>query len=141
MGEPVARMAGIRKSRWSWTRGAVRLTTGIQAILVVTQGALAGQSLTGNSGARAVHSLLGTDVITWMALVSLLLAFLAWRPGRYQAWPIIPTALGIPAVILQLGYGFDGRLDIHIPLGLTIFALYLIVLVGFKSGSTNQGDL
>jgi hypothetical protein len=75
-----------------------------------------------------------------MAFVSLLLAVLAWRPARFQAWPIIPTGLGLVAVILQLGYGFDGRLEIHIPLGLAIFALYLIVLIGFRSTSTYQGD-
>ncbi|MGH3650033.1 MAG: hypothetical protein ACRDU9_04930 [Acidimicrobiia bacterium] len=130
-------MTFARTLRWGWTRLALRIVTGVQALLVATQAALAGQFLTGNNAARAFHRELGTEVITWMAFVSLLLAVLSWRPGRYQAWPIVLTGLGLAAVILQLGYGFDGRLDIHIPLGLGIFALYLIVLVGFRRETTN----
>lgn len=133
-------MIVTHSSRWAWTRGALRLATGIQALLVAIQAALAGQFLTGNSAARVFHRELGTEVITWIAFVCLLLAVLAWRLGRHRAWPMIPTGLGLAAVILQLAYGFDGRLDIHIPLGLGIFALYLIVLVGFRPDRTNQGD-
>lgn len=116
-------------SRWSWTRPALRTAAGIQALLVATQAATAGQFLTGNNAARVIHRDVGTEVITWMTLVSLLLAVLFWRPGRHRAWPIIATGFGLIAVILQLGYGFDGRLEVHIPLGLGIFALYLTVLV------------
>lgn len=130
-----------RNPRWGWTQAALRIVAGIQTLLVGAQAALAGQFLSGSSAARAYHRDLGTEVITWMALISLVFAILAWRPGRHKPWPVILTGAGLAAVILQLGYGFDGRVEIHIPLGLGIFALYLIVVVGFTSGAANHSNM
>lgn len=134
-------MTAFRTSRWSWTRTALRVIAGLQAILVLTQAALAGQFLSGNGTARDMHRELGTEVITWVAFVALVLAVLAWRPGRYSAWPTAATALAFGAVVLQLGYGFQGRVDVHIPLGVAIFAIYLALCVALPRPREPKGGV
>lgn len=113
--------------RWGWTWTVLRLVAGIQALLVLTQAFLAGQFLTGNPEARALHETLGSDVVTWTGLAVFLAALLAWRPGQHRLWPVAVTALGIVALIFQLRFGFGGQLAVHIPLGVAIFGFYLAV--------------
>lgn len=104
----------------------------MQAALVFTQATLAGHLLSGNGLARTIHQQLGTEVITWVALIEIVLAVLAWRPGRGSAWPILVVALTLPAIVAQIAFGFEGRLAVHIPLGVTIFAVNLALLIGLR---------
>lgn len=108
----------------------LRVVAAVHAALVFAQAALAGNFLVGNAAALTLHERIGTEVLTVAALVQLVLAVLAWRPGRGRFWPV-PASLAIfVAEILQIGYGFAGRLAIHIPLGVAIFGLSLVLLLG-----------
>src|SRR5688572_9522547 len=80
--------APTEPSRRRRTRVALRTAAGVQAALVFNQAVLAGHLLTGNTGARILHQEIGTEVITWVALIVVVLTVVAWRPGRGPAWPI-----------------------------------------------------
>jgi len=115
-------VAKAGRSRPRWPRRALRIAAGVQATLVFAQAVLAGHLLSGNAAARAVHQQLGTEGITWIALIEIVLAVLAWRPGRGPAWPIAATAVTFAAVVVQIGMGFTARAAVHVPLGVAILA-------------------
>lgn len=118
-------MASAERSGPQWPGKALRVVAGVQAMLLFLQTVLAGHLLAGNAVARSVHQELGTEGITWVALSAIVLAVLAWRPGRGPAWPIAATAVAFSAVIVQIGMGFEGRVSVHVPLGAAILAIYL----------------
>jgi hypothetical protein len=120
------------RSRWRWTHAALRATAGVQTALVFTQALLAGHLLTGSAEALTLHREVGLMVISWVALGQLLLAILAWRPGRGPGWPLPVVALLVIAVVFQIMFGFEGRLTIHIPLGVTILATNVMLLVALR---------
>jgi hypothetical protein len=102
----------------------------VNAALVFAQAAFAGSFLSGNAEALRLHEASGTEVITLVTLVQFVLAVLVWRPGRGPAWPALLSALLIPAVIFQIEFGFTNRLALHVPLGVAIFGLSLVLLLG-----------
>jgi hypothetical protein len=76
-----------------------------------------------------MHRELGTEVITWVALIAVAVAVVAWRPGRGPAWPIAVTVVSLAAVVAQLVFGFTGRLALHVPLGVTILVVNLGLVI------------
>lgn len=121
-----------RRRGRQWPFVALRTAAAVQAALVFAQAVLAGQLLSGNAAARAIHQQLGTEVITLVALLQVVLALMVWRPGRGPAWPIAVAAVTAVAVPLQIGMGFAGSLDVHIPLGVTILAVNLALAIGLR---------
>lgn len=112
-----------------WPRMSLRLVSGIQTILVFTQAVLAGHLLTGQTGARAFHDVLGTEVVTWLAFLQIVFALLLWRPGRGTVWPIPVATVIVAAVVFQIGAGFQGRPALHIPLGVAILGANLALAI------------
>ena len=100
----------------------MRYVAGLVAALILVQGALAGSHLTGASGALGVHEMLGTVVITTLALIAILLGALAFSEGRWL--PVVAVA-GFVGIWIQLMMGFSDRLEVHVPLGIALFGLYL----------------
>lgn len=114
-------------SRGTLTRrvcGAVAL---VGAALVLAQAVLAGHLLTGNDHARALHQILGTEGIGILLVVQFITAVLVWRPGRGPWWPIPATVVLYLVVGFQIGRGFEGRVAVHVPLGVTILLLELAI--------------
>lgn len=83
------RTATKQKNRWRWINPALRIGAAVQVVLVVVQASLAGLSLTGSSEALVWHESIGTERVTLVGLIVLLLAVLNWRPGRGAAWPAL----------------------------------------------------
>ncbi|MGH8933429.1 MAG: hypothetical protein ACRDZO_23030 [Egibacteraceae bacterium] len=123
---------------WSWLAPALRAVVGLQAALVFAQAILAGQFLSGNAGALSLHEMNGTEIITLVVLLQLVLAILVWRPGRGPIWPAALSAVLVPAVIFPLEFGFQGRLAFHIPLGVAIFGAVLFMLVVTRKIATGR---
>ncbi len=123
---------------WSWLATALRAVVGIQAALVFAQAILAGQFLSGNADALSLHEMNGTEIITSVALVQLVLAILVWRPGRGPIWPAALSAVLLPAMIFQLEFGFEGRLALHVPLGVAIFGTVLFMLFAARNVATGR---
>lgn len=107
--------------------GGLRILCASQAVLILAQATLAGHHLTGNGSMLAVHEAIATNVMTWLALLQVLAAVLLFRPGRGPAWPILATVALFGTLTLQLGWGFDGRLALHVPVGLGLLAGQLLL--------------
>jgi hypothetical protein len=106
--------------------------------LVFAQAALAGNLLAGNARALRLHEVNGTEVLTLVGLIQLLLAVLVWWPGRGPAWPALVSLLLLGAEIVQIGYGFAGRLAVHVPLGVAVFGLSLTLLLATRGLGTRR---
>lgn len=111
-----------------------RVLAGVTAALVLVQGASAGTSLTGVTGALDVHRI-GADVLSVLSIAIIVAAAFA---ARHLRWPLIASIVGFLAVGLQTGMGFERQLQIHLPLGLAIFGAYLTMALLIKTGKVEQ---
>jgi hypothetical protein len=114
-----------------WRRSLIGLSA-LQALAVLGQAWLAGGFLTGAGGALEAHRNMAFGVIQWIGLFSLVVAILWWRPGRGPAWPIGVTAISLVAIGAQIAVGFADLLQVHIPLGVSIFGLNLWLAAGLS---------
>jgi hypothetical protein len=126
------RTSGLRDTP-RWPSVALRVVAGVQALLVFAQATLAGALLSGSGPARVAHEVLGTEIITWVGRVGVVLAVLVWRPARGPGWPALVMANAFLAVMIQIGMGFQGVLAVHIPLGVAILAVNLGVALRLPS--------
>jgi hypothetical protein len=117
----------ITERRWP-----VRLfaaTAAAMALMVLVQATTAGQFLSGNAMGLTLHREAVFLIIVWIALAQLVAAVLVVRPGRGSVRVLLPAVLNLAAVTVQIGAGFAGQLALHVPLGVSILALNLLVAV------------
>lgn len=113
----------------------LQILSGVQAVLVLSQAILAGHMLSGNGSMLSIHEAIGTSVITSLALGQFVVAILLWRPGRGPVWPIPTTAALFGLVVLQLGWGFDSRLALHVPVGVTLLGAQVVLVAALSARS------
>lgn len=111
---------------------ATRVLAGVQAVLVLAQGALAGSHLTGNAGALDAHRLLGTVVLSVLGLTTAIAAAIALPRNRW-AFPV--TGLAFIGLWAQIDFGFLDQLDLHLPLGIALFGTYLALALVLRDRS------
>jgi hypothetical protein len=116
--------------RRRYLASALRAAVLVEAALVLVQAVLAGRLLTGESDARALHGYLGTEVLTLVALIQLVLAVLVWRPGNGPGWPALASLALVGALGFQIVLGYEGQVSLHVPLGVAIFGLTVALAVG-----------
>ena len=121
---------------WSgWRRVlayTLRAVVLVQAALVFWQALLAGRFMTGDAVALTMHELNGTEIVTTIALLQLVLSVLVWRPARGPWWPAVTSVALMAALVAQIGSGFGGRLALHVPLGVAIFGLSVAALIATR---------
>lgn len=122
------------------SRRVLVVLCGVQAALVAAQATLAGHVLSGNAPVLAAHEIIGTSVITWVALLQVVAAVLLWRPGRGPAWPVGVTVGLFALVVLQLGWGFTGRLALHVPVGVALLGAQLLLIPGLRRGRPTRTE-
>lgn len=113
-------------------RWPVRLfaaTAAAMALMVLVQATTAGQLLSGNAMGLMLHREAVFLIIVWVALAELVAAVLVVRPGRGSARVLLPAMLNLVAVIVQIVAGFTNQLALHVPLGVSILALNVLVAV------------
>jgi hypothetical protein len=101
---------------------ALRAVSSVHAALVLIQAAFAGRFLAGDAAGLRLHER-NAELILVVALVQLVVALLAWRPGRGPGWPAGASLALLVAEVTQMGFGYEGRLAVHVPLGVVIFGL------------------
>ncbi len=121
------------------TARAFRAVLGLFTALVLTQAALAGQFISGGVAARPVHRIIGGDVLPWLATVQMVVAVLMWRPGRGPWWPALVSLVLQVVIVVQLSLGFDGRIDLHLPVGVAIFGV-TVGLLAASRGLTKKEE-
>jgi hypothetical protein len=105
---------------------ATRFLAGAVAALILLQGASAGSHLTGVGGALGLHRRVGTELLTLLALVAVVTAAMAVK----ARWWALPAAIaGFLGIGAQIGMGFADQLQVHLPLGVALFGLYLAMAV------------
>ena len=113
-------------------RWPVRLfaaTAVAMALMVLVQATTAGQFLSGNAMGLTLHREAVFLIIVWIALAQVVAAVLVVRPGRGSARVLLPAVLNLAAVSVQIHAGFTRQLALHVPLGVAILALNLLVAV------------
>jgi hypothetical protein len=90
--------------------------------LILVQGAWAGSHLTGLAGALNLHRQVGTELLTLVAMATIATAAFG---VRRMAWPLPVAILGFLGIGVQIGMGYTDQLQIHLPLGITLFGTYL----------------
>lgn len=108
--------------------GLMRVIVSFYAVAVFLQPVLAGQFLAGNFDMVAVHNANGT-LILLLTVLTTVAAILQWRPGRGPAWPVLACAALFPITGLQIGMGHARSLAVHIPLGVSLVLIAMVLLV------------
>ncbi|MFE2945342.1 hypothetical protein ACFXKG_40925 [Streptomyces sp. NPDC059255] len=98
----------------------------LHALLVIAQPILAGRSLEGDARALELHAGNGYAILT-VATLLVLLAIVWWRPGRGPGVVPILAAVTLAAEGAQYVLGDTGLLSLHLPLGIAILVLSLLL--------------
>ncbi|MFE7234919.1 hypothetical protein ACFVAF_30660 [Streptomyces sp. NPDC057596] len=125
--------SGTRKSPDSrrhpaQARGALRAVTTVHAAALFTQAVLAGRFLSGDYDMLTAHAV-NANVIVAVGLVQVVVALLYWRPGRGPGRPAAVSAVLLVAEAGQAVLGYQRTLGVHVPLGVTLIAAGLLLLV------------
>jgi hypothetical protein len=103
----------------------LRLTATVQLVLVLAQPVLAGLFLTGDVDAIEVHAAVAT-ALAFVALVLIGVA-VAYTVVRGRLW-VLPTSVALlVAVGLQMAAGYARALQFHIPLGVVIVTVSVLL--------------
>ncbi|WP_235029879.1 hypothetical protein [Nonomuraea solani] len=112
----------------SWIVWSLRVTATAHLAGVLGQAALAGLFVTGDVDLLAWHRD-NAGVTHSMLYLQLVAAILLWRPGRGPLWPAL-VSLGLVVVeTVQVALGQWRVIELHFPLGMTIFGLSAVFTV------------
>ena len=106
----------------------LRAALTVQAAAAVAQPVLAGRYLSGDFDALAIHGgVAGVVLLTTIAAFAA--AVLYWLAGRGAGWPALALVALFVAVVTQIAVGALRILAIHIPLGVTVVAIAVVLAV------------
>jgi heme A synthase len=104
----------------------LRFTIGLQTLAVFLAPVTAGLLLTTPNG-HSLHSASAYTIFV-VAVVHVLAAVLAWRPGGGSPRPIVSAAVFLALVLVQVALGIAHVTVVHIPLGVLLFGVSLLQL-------------
>jgi hypothetical protein len=106
----------------------MRIVVTVHALAVFAQPVLAGQFLDGNVEMVKVHAGVA-GLVELVGLVQIPIAVLLWRPGGGPLWPAGLSVLLFVVEGVQVGLGYSRMLAVHVPLGVTIVGIMLLLLI------------
>jgi hypothetical protein len=110
------------------TLHVLRVVAVIHALSMIAQPALAGLYLSGKVDALATHQI-NAVIIALFDLVQVFAAVaFAWK-GRGRFWPLWASLAVLVAGEAQVGVGLEGIVAVHIPLGVSIIAMQILLTV------------
>jgi hypothetical protein len=110
------------------TLGVLRVVAVLHALSAIGQPLLAGIYLDGDVDALLVHEI-NSMVVSGLGVVQLGAAIAYVWAGRGRAWPLWASLGMVLAVQGQTGFGYEGMVAIHIPLGVSIIATQILLTV------------
>jgi hypothetical protein len=111
-----------------WMYWPFRIMVSAAAVLLFNQAVFAGQFLSGTFGALHTHRENATAAGIVVLAAALAAVPIRW-PGRGPSWPIL-ACLGLFGLIaLQIMLGFARVLTVHVPLGVAIIVLAVLLVI------------
>ena len=101
-----------------------RVVAWLTAALVLAQGALAGSFMSGTAASLAGHRVIGTYALMFLSVVLIGAGAVVFRRRR---WILPAAAIGFLLLGTQIGTGFTDRVIVHVPLGVALFGIYLVM--------------
>ena len=118
-------------SEWgqlTWATALFRTLITLAAALAFLQTVFAGMFLSGHYGALDLHETNAT-VANAATLLATIAAVLTWRVGNGAWWPAAVCAALFLAEALEIFMGFSRVLSIHVALGTSIVAAFVVLLL------------
>jgi len=112
----------------------LRVTIALQTLAVFLAPVTAGLLLT-TPGGHVLHSASAYTVFV-VAMVHVVAAVLAWRPGGGSARPILHAAVFLVLVLTQVALGIAHVKTVHVPLGVLLFGISLLRLAQVRNPTT-----
>jgi hypothetical protein len=106
----------------------LRVLAVLHTLSAITQPLLAGIYLDGEVDALAVHELNAT-VVSGLGVLQLVAAIVYVWAGRGRAWPLYASLGLVLAEQVQVGLGYDSVVAVHVPLGVSIIAMQILLTV------------
>ena len=104
----------------------LRLVVTLHLLAVAAQPVLAGLFLSGDADAIAVHGTVGLVVVT--SGLGVLVATVGYVTVGRGAWQVLPVAAALVLLEgVQLGLGFARDLRAHVPLGVAVVVLVVLL--------------
>ncbi|MER7518288.1 hypothetical protein [Streptomyces sp. NPDC126499] len=113
------------------TASFLKVTLALQTLCLFFQAATAG-ALLGSSHGYLLHDI-GSKVMYGAAMLYLLAAILAWRPGGGSVRPVLYATGFLVLASAQVALGVAHVASLHVPLGVVMFTLSTLALVGALS--------
>jgi hypothetical protein len=106
----------------------LRTVVTVHLVAVLTQPVWAGLFLTGDVDAIAVHGAVG-DALAALGLLTIAVALGYARGGRGRLWMAPLAVVWFLAIGLQIGAGHSRALALHVPLGVGLTVVAVLVAV------------
>ncbi|MFC6576211.1 hypothetical protein [Planomonospora parontospora] len=110
----------------------LRVVIALQTLALFAAPVTAGLLLTSPDG-QVLHSASAYTVFA-VAVLHLLAAILAWRPGGGPPGPILYAAGFLGLVLVQVALGIAQLKTLHVPLGVLLFGLSVLALSRVPAG-------
>ncbi|MER7367576.1 hypothetical protein [Nonomuraea wenchangensis] len=104
----------------------LRIAIALQTLTILLQAISAGLLLTTSYG-ETLHGI-GARVMWGAALLYVLAAVPAWKPGGGSPRPIGQAAVFLVLASAQVALGIAGMTAVHVPLGVLMFGLSVLAL-------------
>jgi hypothetical protein len=110
------------------TLTTLRVLAVLHSLSIIAQPMFAGIYLDGDVDALALHEINGM-VLSALGLAQLVAAIVYVWAGRGRAWPLWGSLALVLAEQVQSGLGYSSLVAIHIPLGVSIVAMQILLTV------------
>jgi hypothetical protein len=129
---PAATPAGPRR-----TLTVLRVLAVLHSVFILVQPMLAGMYLDGDVDALDLHEL-NASVVSGLGVVQLGAAIMYVWKGRGRAWPLWASLGLVLAEQVQAGLGYENEVAIHVPLGVSVVAMQILLTVWLFRASARR---
>jgi hypothetical protein len=119
------------------TLTALRVLAVLHSLSIIAQPTFAGMYLDGDVDALTLHEINGM-VLAALGLAQLAAAIVYVSAGRGRAWPLWASLGLVLAEQVQSGLGYSSLVAIHIPLGVSIIAMQILLTVWLFRASARR---
>lgn len=89
--------------------------------------------MAGTASSLASHRVIGTYVLMFLSVVLVAAGAVVFRQRR---WILPASVVGFLLLGTQIGTGFTDRVVVHVPLGVALFGIYLVMALFLRDEAT-----